>query len=265
MARTSAAFGIPHPTLRAKRSLPPSLSSVEPLSAEGADLLDWVRHVACGPLRVPRQIYFVDELPRTDSGKVRRSDLPRLLGLDQPGVTPAGESRAEESGAGDLRQSLATWICANCPSAVKTKMPFGVSPNGNDFLPSGATTSADKIPASHQLIAQALLLCAGRHGDQRQYKQGCHSNDAHVIPLLRGDALPQVYFGSRSSSSIEMPCGPRRKQILMPGRGVCGSLVNSTPFFLRSAAMASMPETANRNGRAPDRAWWAPDLRHRLD
>ena len=54
-----------------------------------------------------------------------------------------------------------------------------------------------------------------------------------------------VYFGSRSSSSIEMPCGPRRKQILMPGRGTCGGLLNSTPLPLSSAAMASMPLTAS--------------------
>src|SRR4051794_35453419 len=38
--------------------------------------------------------------------------------------------------------SPATWICAKLPSDVKIKMPLGVSPNGNDFLPSGAVTSA---------------------------------------------------------------------------------------------------------------------------
>src|ERR1700733_1546122 len=38
--------------------------------------------------------------------------------------------------------SPATWICAKWPSAVKIKMPLGVSPNGNDFLPSGAVISA---------------------------------------------------------------------------------------------------------------------------
>jgi hypothetical protein len=38
--------------------------------------------------------------------------------------------------------SLATLICVNCSSAVKIEMPFGLSPNGNDFLPSGATISA---------------------------------------------------------------------------------------------------------------------------
>src|SRR5450759_1540287 len=64
-------------------------------------------------------------------------------------------------------------------------------------------------------------------------------------------ARVQEYFGSRSSSSIEMPCGPRRKQIFLPGRGECGSLVNSTPFFLRSAAMASMPETARPKWSSP--------------
>src|SRR4030081_4116143 len=41
-----------------------------------------------------------------------------------------------------LGRSPATWICAKRPSAVKIKMPLGVSPNGNDFLPSGAVTSA---------------------------------------------------------------------------------------------------------------------------
>src|ERR1700730_7447340 len=41
-----------------------------------------------------------------------------------------------------LGTSPATWICAKRPSAVKIKMPLGVSPNGNDFLPSGAGTSA---------------------------------------------------------------------------------------------------------------------------
>ena len=47
--------------------------------------------------------------------------------------------------------SLATWICAKWPSGVKTRMPFGVSPNGNDFLPSGAVTSAttkSQVPTS---------------------------------------------------------------------------------------------------------------------
>src|SRR5258707_13204446 len=41
-----------------------------------------------------------------------------------------------------LGTSPATWICAKRPSAVKIRMPLGVSPNGNDFLPSGEGASA---------------------------------------------------------------------------------------------------------------------------
>src|SRR5579885_208202 len=65
-----------------------------------------------------------------------------------------------------------------------------------------------------------------------------------VIPA-RNRAGRQVYLASRSSNSMETPCGPRKKQILMPGRGLCGSLVNSTPLALSSAAMVSMPDTAS--------------------
>src|SRR5713226_3255116 len=41
-----------------------------------------------------------------------------------------------------LGRSPATWIWAKRPSGVKIRMPLGVSPNGNDFLPSGDVTSA---------------------------------------------------------------------------------------------------------------------------
>jgi hypothetical protein len=56
-------------------------------------------------------------------------------------------------------------------------------------------------------------------------------------------ALLQTYFLSRSSSSIEMSCGPRMKQMRTPGRMVVGSLVNSTPLALISAATASISFT----------------------
>ena len=46
-----------------------------------ADIIDHVRR-RMGARQVPRRIYFVDRLPRTDSGKVRRAELPLLVGLD---------------------------------------------------------------------------------------------------------------------------------------------------------------------------------------
>src|ERR1043166_8024764 len=55
--------------------------------------------------------------------------------------------------------SLATWICAKRPSPVKIRMPFGVSPNGYDFLPSAAVISAttkSQVPT----ICSFRLICA---------------------------------------------------------------------------------------------------------
>src|ERR1043166_6727096 len=55
--------------------------------------------------------------------------------------------------------SLATWICAKRPSPVKIRMPFGVSPNGYDFLPSAAVISAttkSQVPT----ICSFRLFCA---------------------------------------------------------------------------------------------------------
>src|SRR5262245_45160269 len=54
-----------------------------------------------------------------------------------------------------------------------------------------------------------------------------------------------AHAGVRSSSTLDTPSGVRMKQRRTPGRTVVGSLVNSTPLALRSAAMASMPLTVS--------------------
>src|SRR4051794_28710817 len=69
--------------------------------------------------------------------------------------------------------------------------------------------------------------------------------------LRPGNAADHAYFLSRSKSSTEMPCGPRMKQMRTPGRMVVGSLVNSTPFALISAATASMSLTASPKWSRP--------------
>ena len=61
-----------------------------------SDIIDRVRQ-RVGPRRAPRRIYFVDQLPRTYVGKVRRAELPRLLGLDQPGAAAPVEPAPQES------------------------------------------------------------------------------------------------------------------------------------------------------------------------
>src|SRR5882757_2368721 len=57
--------------------------------------------------------------------------------------------------------SLAIWICEKWPSGVKTRRPFGVSPNGNDFLPSAAMISATtKVQVPMSWSRRLLLCCA---------------------------------------------------------------------------------------------------------
>jgi amino acid adenylation domain-containing protein len=76
----AAAFGVPHPTLG--EEIAAAVVRENGADVQEAHIIDRLRS-QLGPLRVPRRIYFVDELPRTDSGKVRRSELPRFLGLEQ--------------------------------------------------------------------------------------------------------------------------------------------------------------------------------------
>ena len=108
--RAAAAFGVRHPTLG--QEVVAAVVKEGDTAIEESDIVDQVRQ-RMGPTRVPRRIYFVDQLPRTESGKVRRSELPRLLGLDQPRVTRAHESRVAgpQSPASPLEAALAgVWM-----------------------------------------------------------------------------------------------------------------------------------------------------------
>jgi acyl-CoA synthetase (AMP-forming)/AMP-acid ligase II len=93
--REAATFAIRHPSLG--EEIAAAVVKDGDVALEASDIIDHVRQ-RMGPLRVPRRIYFVDQLPRTDSGKVRRSELPRLLGLDKPGVAAPTESALEAPG-----------------------------------------------------------------------------------------------------------------------------------------------------------------------
>lgn len=76
-----AAFGVPHPRLGQE-----VVAAV--VRAAGASLTDAElrsrTHAALGPRRSPRHLWFVDALPRNDSGKVLRAELARLWSLDAP-------------------------------------------------------------------------------------------------------------------------------------------------------------------------------------
>ena len=78
--RAASTFAIPHPSLG--EEVAAAVVRDDNATIAAADIIHQVRR-RLGPTRVPRKIYFVTELPRTDGGKVRRSELPRFLELDQ--------------------------------------------------------------------------------------------------------------------------------------------------------------------------------------
>ena len=78
--RAAAAFGIPHPTLG--EEIVAAVVRDDDVALSQADVLDHVRE-RLGPKRLPRRIYFVDALPTTDIGKIRRAELARLVGIDE--------------------------------------------------------------------------------------------------------------------------------------------------------------------------------------
>ena len=94
---------------------------------------------------------------------------------------------------------------------------------------------------------QPVRICHGSAG--RRVSARCSSVPAQAHE--RRHRLRHTYFWSRSKSSIEMPCGPRKKQMRRPGRMVRGSMVNSTPLASSSAATASMPLTVSPKWSSP--------------
>ena len=89
----AAAFGIPHPSLGEE-----VVAAVvrEPGSTLAAgDVIDAVR-AKLSDRRAPRRVWFVDALPRTDEGKLRRSALPGLV-LHNASATAAANSTLRTS------------------------------------------------------------------------------------------------------------------------------------------------------------------------
>jgi acyl-CoA synthetase (AMP-forming)/AMP-acid ligase II len=92
----AATFAIPHQSLG--EEIAAAIVTDGRAAINAPEIIGRVRR-CLGPKRVPRKIYFVDQLPRTDSGKVRRSELPRLLGLERAEAPASSESSAVAAAA----------------------------------------------------------------------------------------------------------------------------------------------------------------------
>jgi acyl-CoA synthetase (AMP-forming)/AMP-acid ligase II len=70
-----AVVGVPDPLLG--EAVCACVVPVEGAIVTGREIVDWCRETLAGD-KVPDLVRFVDELPRTDTGQVRRADLSRV-------------------------------------------------------------------------------------------------------------------------------------------------------------------------------------------
>jgi acyl-CoA synthetase (AMP-forming)/AMP-acid ligase II len=157
----AATFGIFHRTLG--EEIVAAVVKEGDAAIRESEIVDQVRQ-RMGPTRVPRQIYFVDQLPRTESGKLRRSDLPRLLGLDQPRVTSARSLRVEGPGstASPLEAALVgLWMSVLQVTNVGPDDDFFLL-GGDSLLGARLLTSVNSVfgvdLAIHALFAEAATV-----------------------------------------------------------------------------------------------------------
>ena len=87
----AAAFGVPHPRLGEELVAAVVRKPASRLDAQ--EVLAQIR-AQLGPRRTPRQLWFVDALPRNDAGKLLRRTLPEWVGYTSASPGPASEEEA---------------------------------------------------------------------------------------------------------------------------------------------------------------------------
>jgi acyl-CoA synthetase (AMP-forming)/AMP-acid ligase II/acyl carrier protein len=141
--RAAATFGIHHPTLG--EEVAAAVIRHEHALIDESEIIEHVRE-RMGPKRVPRKVYFVDRLPRTESGKIRRSELPRLLGFDQMGATAPNPSAAHAAAP----MSALEAALAGLWSSVLQVSNIGV--NDDFFLLGGDSLRGARLLASVKAV-----------------------------------------------------------------------------------------------------------------
>ena len=115
--REAGTFGVPHPTLGEELV---AAVVLEPGATLGtAEILAHVRD-RLGPRQVPRHVYVVDALPRTDAGKLRRRALPEWVGIDADRPAPAPERLRDATPWSRRSRGCGPPCCAGTTSAATT-------------------------------------------------------------------------------------------------------------------------------------------------
>ena len=134
--REAATFGIPHPSLG--EEVVAAVVREDGSVLDEQSVLDHARR-SVGLTRSPRRIYFLERLPRTDSGKLLRSELPRLVGLETA-PAPAPRPRDEATPASTTETVVGALFAATL------RVPT-VARDGDFFLLGGDSLSGSLLLA----------------------------------------------------------------------------------------------------------------------
>ena len=137
-------FSVPHPTLG--EELAAAVVTHDGAAVTEAEIIERVGR-RMGPSMAPRRVYFVDRLPRSELGKVRRSELPRMLGLERDDLSARDRSSLE----GSMPRSALEAALSGLWTLALQRRDVGVH---DDFFLSGG----DSLRATQLILGIKSLL-----------------------------------------------------------------------------------------------------------
>ncbi len=187
----AAAFGVPHPSLG--EELVAAVVREAGATIDETDIIARVRE-RMGSRHVPRRIYFVDRLPRTDLGKVRRNALAQSF---------VSELRTAASGDAAVAESAALPAEAALSRLWSTILGAGVIGRHDDFfLVGGDSVSGTQLLARVKMIFGVELPIKALFGEAATIAGMARAIESGRAPAPRAlagfrDASPTLALDGR--------------------------------------------------------------------
>jgi acyl-coenzyme A synthetase/AMP-(fatty) acid ligase/thioesterase domain-containing protein/acyl carrier protein len=194
----AATFGIPHPSLG--EEIVAAIVKHADAAIDEAQVIEHVRR-RMGSIKVPRKIYFVDQIPRTGNGKVRRLELPQMLGLDQG-------SAAQGGGFGATAGPVSFLPLEGALAGIWTSLlqVGNVGRNDNFFLLGGDSLHAVQLIVHVQALFGVDLPIQSLFGEAatvagmartietiRKGDTAAHADASALVALNTRGSLPVIY------------------------------------------------------------------------
>ncbi|MEO8304801.1 MAG: amino acid adenylation domain-containing protein [Betaproteobacteria bacterium] len=187
--REAAVFGVPHPSLG--QEIVAAVVRAPGADIDAATITGHVR-ATLGGERVPRQIHFVESLPRTGNGKLRRSEMAVLIGHE-----PAGEKSKRKAGTGSDASPMEIAVGALWAAILDLD---GVEPDTDFFLLGGDSMSGGQLLARVRAVLGVELEIRDLFGESATVAGMARAVEQ---ARMRGAGSPQgIGAGSTPTATI---------------------------------------------------------------